>query len=235
MSRETQAGTSNTSRLNRTEHDGLMAWQWSAVLALVAVLAGAAVIFDAPSPLRPLAVLVFLGFGPGLSLIGLFGISDLTQCLVLGVGLSLALDTIVAGLSLYAGVWSPLGVLMTLVAITLVGITLQMWSVTRAPGSVTVSTTGGARPRWMNVNATPQAAVMAASGVNIAPATSTTGLATNVSAPAGTRAIEIDSRGKKGGSSPRPSPQFARIALLAGFIGGSIMLIALSTRRAFHA
>lgn len=110
---------------------------WPALIALAAVLAGTVVVFDAPPPIRPFVILVFLGIGPGLSLVGLLDINDLTQRLVLAIGVSLALDTIIAGLSLYAGLWSPVGVLLTLVAITLVGVGIQLRMVSttyRAPG-----------------------------------------------------------------------------------------------------
>jgi LmbE family N-acetylglucosaminyl deacetylase len=141
---------------------------WSAGLALTAA---AVVIFDAPPPLRPLAVLVFLGFGPGLSLIGLFGISDLTQRLVLSIGVSLALDTIVAGLSLYAGLWSPLGVLLILIAITLVGAGLQLRIVTEAPGgTVPAPMPYGANMDGVKLETPPMGAAMAAPIVNVSAA-----------------------------------------------------------------
>lgn len=126
MNRALHSRASRRPRPSRFGNAGQSAWSWPTWLALASFVVAAVVIFDVPSPLRPLAVLAFLGFGPGLSVIGLFGISDLTQRLVLSIAVSLALDTIVAGLSLYAGLWSPVGVLLILIAITLVGAGLQL-------------------------------------------------------------------------------------------------------------
>jgi hypothetical protein len=95
-------------------------------LALIALVTGALVVIDAPSPLRSIVALVFLGIVPGLSIVNLFGLGDFTQKLVMSIGLSLALDTIVAGLAVYAGLWSPTGILGVLIGITVVGAGLQL-------------------------------------------------------------------------------------------------------------
>jgi hypothetical protein len=129
---------------------------WPVGIALVAVIAALMVYVDAPSPFRPLAVLIFLGFGPGLSLVGLFGISDLTQRLVLGMGTSIALDTLVAGVGLYVGLWSPSGIFFILVALTLLGAGLQLRAVARARAATSQAPeTSGANEERAESRATP--------------------------------------------------------------------------------
>jgi hypothetical protein len=96
------------------------------LLALAALFAGSLVMLEAPTPIRLPVVLAFLAMGPGLSIINLFSTDDVTQKLALSLGLSIGLDTIVAGLALYAGLWSSLGIMLVLVGITLAGAGAQL-------------------------------------------------------------------------------------------------------------
>ncbi len=232
MSRELQTQAPNVLRSALVGQEELTDWRWSIIAALTAVIASSAVIFDAPSPFRPFAIFVFLGIGPGLGLAGLLGINDLTQRIVLSMGLSLALDTIVGCISLYAGFWSPFGVLMILTGITFVGFTLRVWLAMKAQRIASRgSTANRTKPGWMNVNAAPKATAVAASPVIVDPFHST-GVLTD-SRPNRARAgkVHVGTRGPMVGLSPGLPPQLTRGALLIAFIGGSIMLITMGARR----
>lgn len=86
------------------------------VIALaLAALAGVA--FDALQPLRSVAVLPFVMIGPGLALTGLLRLSDPVLELTLVVALSFAVQTLVAMVAVYGGLWSPELVLVVCMAI----------------------------------------------------------------------------------------------------------------------
>jgi hypothetical protein len=72
-------------------------------------------------PGRPLLTIVFLTTCPGLGLAHSLGLHSAAAVWVLTLVLSLALDTVVAGLMLYTGTWSVPGTLIILVWISLVG------------------------------------------------------------------------------------------------------------------
>jgi uncharacterized membrane protein len=58
------------------------------------------------SPLRVVAVLVFLLSGPGLAVADLLDVRDVAQRLAIATGFSLAVETLVGLALLYAGVFS---------------------------------------------------------------------------------------------------------------------------------
>jgi hypothetical protein len=97
-----------------------------APIVAAAALAAAAVAFaGAPGPLRAPVVLAFLALGPGMAFVPLLGLRDPVAVLTLALGLSLALDLVVAATMLYAGAWSPPASLAVLAAIALGGAALQ--------------------------------------------------------------------------------------------------------------
>ena len=85
------------------------------------------VLFSGPSAGRTLLVAVFLLLGPGLGIVGLFGIVDPWELLTLSFGLSLALDTIVALMLVYIVGWYPGAALGVLLAISIAGALAQLW------------------------------------------------------------------------------------------------------------
>ena len=101
-------------------------WLWPVAIALSA-LAVAAVTFGGIAPaLRPAIALWFLGFCPGMAFIRLLNVADGPAELTLAIALSLVLDSLVAGVSLYAGLWSPRATLLVLIALSLAGAALQV-------------------------------------------------------------------------------------------------------------
>lgn len=175
-------------------------------LVLVSLIAGALVGFDAPSPLRSIVVLVFLGIVPGLSIVNLFGLGDVTQKLVVSIGLSLALDTIVAVLAVYAGLWSPFGIMSILIGVTLAGAGLQLRFVAES-GAPAAPALLWEEPELEQAEAPWSGTAAVATYANQEADHSTADAARNASAVRLTRAVVL-------------------IGYI-GFIGGWIMLIAM--------
>jgi hypothetical protein len=82
-------------------------WLWPALIVASAVAAVAFVLIGWDHPLRSLVVLWFLCVIPGLAVLHPLELPDPVTGLALVVPLSLAIDALVAGILVYAGVWSP--------------------------------------------------------------------------------------------------------------------------------
>jgi hypothetical protein len=94
---------------------------------MISVAAVAAVTFgDIVTPLRPVIALWFLLIIPGLAFVRLLQIGEYFIEIPLALALSLAIDAIVAGVMLYAGAWSPKGILAVLLWVSIVGAVLQV-------------------------------------------------------------------------------------------------------------
>jgi hypothetical protein len=100
---------------------------------LTGLFCGLLYLFAAPSSLRLLFTLLFLLLGPGMSLVPLLGISGWTNELMLGITLSLTLDTLLGAAALYAGSWNPSGVLGALIGLSWLGVAMQVWQARHAP------------------------------------------------------------------------------------------------------
>jgi uncharacterized membrane protein len=83
------------------------------------------------SIVRALVAFWFLLLCPGLAIVRPLRLGDRTGELMVAIGVSLALETLLAAAALYAGVWSPLGILLALSLITLAGAAVQ-WQQDRA-------------------------------------------------------------------------------------------------------
>jgi hypothetical protein len=103
------------------------------VLSIVALVASAVAI--APS-VRVVALLLFMIFGPGLGLVGLLGIKDLWRELSLVIGVSLAVDLMVASALVYGGNRSSGAALALLIGIALVGAVGQVVRRTQSQGAL---------------------------------------------------------------------------------------------------
>lgn len=92
------------------------------VILLATVATTTLVAVDLPGPVRPAVTVFFALTCPGLSVIRVLGLEDPLAELVLGVATSIALAGLLGGVLLYSGMWSPLGGLAILVAITVAGL-----------------------------------------------------------------------------------------------------------------
>jgi hypothetical protein len=97
-----------------------------AVAIALALAAGAATLWAAPAPLRPAVVLLFLAVGPGLALVGLLGLDDPLEELMLVIGASLVLDLLAAQALVLAGAWSAEACIQLLMAVAIGGAIAHM-------------------------------------------------------------------------------------------------------------
>lgn len=98
-------------------------WPWLIVFSAFAL--GSVSAAGGSSALRTLLAVWFLLLCPGLALTGLLRLEDAWAELTLAIALSVALDTLIAGVMLYLGVWSPPAVLAIVVGLSLAGAAVQ--------------------------------------------------------------------------------------------------------------
>lgn len=95
-----------------------------------AAAASLALMLDLDSMLRTVLVSPFLLVGPGLALVAPLRLDPVAE-LTLAVAVSLALAAVVASAMLYAGVWSPVAILLVLAGIAASAAALQLVGGTR--------------------------------------------------------------------------------------------------------
>ncbi len=98
---------------------------WPTIIILSAVAAGLVTFIPTGPFLRLVVVLWFLLICPGMMLVRFFQLREPLLEWVLAVALSLAADTIVAGILLYAGRWSPGDAFALLLGLTVAGALAQ--------------------------------------------------------------------------------------------------------------
>jgi hypothetical protein len=103
-----------------------------AVVAVAAVAAPAAALAGAPAVVRIPVVLLFLLLGPGMAFVPFLDLGDPVAELTVAVGISVAVDLVVAMAMLYAGAWSPAATLVVLAAVALCGAVVQRVKEARA-------------------------------------------------------------------------------------------------------
>ncbi len=106
-----------------------MTWlrpRWPLLIIASALSLGLLVFVEVDSPLRPWLTYWFMFVCPGMAWVRLLRLPDSATELILGVALSLALDAIVAGVMLYAKIWSPQGGMAALIGISVIGVMLSV-------------------------------------------------------------------------------------------------------------
>jgi hypothetical protein len=101
-------------------------WLWPTAIIIWAAGASFFVFGGIESPLRSLVVPSFLFVCPGMAFVRLLKIEEPVAELTLAVALSLALDALVAGTMLYAGMWSPRWGFVLLICASAAGAVLQI-------------------------------------------------------------------------------------------------------------
>jgi uncharacterized membrane protein len=99
---------------------------WPLVLTLSAAAAVTLELAHVHGIARIVVGFWFLFVCPGMALVRLLRLTDRLGELVVAVGASLALEMILATVALYAGVWSPLGLLVILATLAVVGAAAQV-------------------------------------------------------------------------------------------------------------
>jgi len=103
-------------------------WLWPATIVLSAASIALVVFAGVATPARPFIALWFLLLCPGMALVRLLRVGGVATELSLAIALSLALDTLVAGVMIYTGTWAPTAGLIVLIAISVAGAALQVSS-----------------------------------------------------------------------------------------------------------
>jgi hypothetical protein len=101
---------------------------WPVTILLSAAGIGVLAFAGLESPIRAVIALWFLFVCPGMAFVRLLRIEDALTELTLAVALSLALDGLVAGTMLYAGMWSPQWGLALLICMSAAGAALQIFT-----------------------------------------------------------------------------------------------------------
>ena len=101
-------------------------WLWPAIIALSGVATAALAFTESLSPLRAVVALWFLVICPGMAFVQLLRLRDVLVEIAIAVALSLAIDTIVASVMLYAGAWSSPRQLAIVLGITVLGLVLWL-------------------------------------------------------------------------------------------------------------
>jgi hypothetical protein len=97
-----------------------------AVILISSLIVTAAVYGEWPNPLRGILVFGFMLICPGMAFAHLLPGKDQITRFVLVIGLSLALDTAVAEIVLYLGIWSPHLILLILIGFCCLGLLLKI-------------------------------------------------------------------------------------------------------------
>ena len=101
-------------------------WLWPTIIILSAVAAGLVNFAFTDIALRPIVVFWFLFVCPGMVLVRFLRLNEPIVEWTLALALSFAIDAIVAGILLYAGRWSPTGILSILIGLSLCGAIVQL-------------------------------------------------------------------------------------------------------------
>ncbi len=99
---------------------------WPIVIGLSALGIGVLAGFDIDSPLRPVLSLWFLLVCTGMSFVRLLDIKDAVVELVLAIGLSIAISTLLSEILVLSEQWMPVRGLYILIGLSLVGVMLQV-------------------------------------------------------------------------------------------------------------
>jgi hypothetical protein len=109
---------------------------WPAIIATSAIATVLASLGEGNQPLRSGVAFWFLLVCPGMAFVRLLGLSEPFSEWAVAVALSVALDTVVGEVLLFAGAWSAASGLTALAALSIGGAALQVGrSVRRGPSA----------------------------------------------------------------------------------------------------
>ncbi|HEV2655677.1 MAG TPA: hypothetical protein VGT82_12000 [Ktedonobacteraceae bacterium] len=107
-------------------------WIWPMLILLLTAAAGlvtfvpeVTALLDAGF-LRPILVLAFLCVCPGMAVVRFFRLSEAIAEFILGLSLSFCIGALVAGIILYANIWSPTNIFLILLGFSVLGAILQL-------------------------------------------------------------------------------------------------------------
>ena len=114
-------------------------WLWPLVITISALGAGFVSLWNVDSPLRAPITLWFLFVCPGLAIVRLLHLRDGLTEWAIAIGLSLAIETGVNEVLLYAGMWAPQWGLLVVITITLLALIPQIPVLRRASTEIGAS------------------------------------------------------------------------------------------------
>jgi uncharacterized membrane protein len=101
-------------------------WFWPLVIAISSVSVVLLTVFNVDSPIRPAIAIWFMGFCPGMALVGVLKLKGALTNITFAIALSLALDMLVSEAIVYAKMWSPETGIILLACLSFIGIGLQI-------------------------------------------------------------------------------------------------------------
>jgi uncharacterized membrane protein len=114
------------------KHD---AFGWPVVVAVSALAVGLTMVAGTGAPVRPMVDIWFLAVCPGMAFVPLLAIEDRLTELTIGIGASLAIDTVIAEGMVYTKHWSATWSVALLVGIACAGATWQAIKAATAAGA----------------------------------------------------------------------------------------------------
>ena len=102
---------------------------WPIVIIISSMLAALAGLSINSGPVRAALIFWFILICPGMAFVRLIRPGDLLSEIMLSIGASLVVSTLIAGIQLITHQWSPLMELGILIAVSLLGASLQIRNV----------------------------------------------------------------------------------------------------------
>jgi hypothetical protein len=101
-------------------------WLWPTITIFSTIAVGFVNFLSREIVLRPIIVMWFLLVCPGMMLVRFLRLSEPVVEWTLALALSISIDAIVAGIQVYAGLWSPTATLVILICLCLGGSFIQI-------------------------------------------------------------------------------------------------------------
>ena len=120
-----------------------LTWLWAAIIGLSTVGAGLVAFVFPQTLLRPVIIMWFLFFCPGMTIVRFFRLTEAAIVWTLALALSFAIDALVASVLLYGGWWSPERILTILLIFCFCGAIVQCFTLRSTPMVPTKGTDGG--------------------------------------------------------------------------------------------
>lgn len=138
---ETNAAFASDAQLRQhsdgRRRDGLRSVGTSVALIVLALAAVGLQWADWQLPARAVVVVTFVVVAPGWALLRIWGLADGWAGTGLAIAVSLSLAMVFAGITVYAGIWSPLGALAGLAGITILAAGVSLARARRQPVEMT--------------------------------------------------------------------------------------------------
>lgn len=101
-------------------------WVWPVIIICSTIIAGCVYSMGRHIVLQPILMMWFLFVCPGMTLIRFLRLHEPVVEWTLALAVSFSIDAILAGIQMYAGLWSPAGTLAILIGLCLGGSLVQL-------------------------------------------------------------------------------------------------------------